>query len=320
MQILNATQQQCLQDYFEENMEQVLLEENSFERTLDVYQVALAQVEKNPLLLARKRRELSRAILDQQAFITHVENCLSCADYNSILTYADTVIAMHTVTSEELQLQPIFDAVFSPHIPDAARETDTNQLSIALERQYTPSTCVSMEELLFLNDSTKYIACDPPITPSSSTASAKSLYSTDEERWQAVLDHDRAATGHFVYCVRSTGIFCRPTCPSRRPLLSNVSFYSNNQEAENAGFRPCRRCKPQDLNLPSDLRQLTAVELVKKEIEEAATHGMKRPSLRYLANKAGMSSFHFHRVFKTRTGLTLDEYRKLTFARKESEA
>ncbi|KAI8582357.1 hypothetical protein K450DRAFT_228573 [Umbelopsis ramanniana AG] len=320
MQILNAGQQQHLQDYFEKNMGQVLLEENVFERTLDVYQVVLAQIEKDPLRLARKRRDLSQAILDQQAFIVQVQNCLSCAEYNSILTNADKIMAMHKVTSEELQFQSILDAVFSPHSSHAARDPDANQFSTALERQNTHSTGVSMEELLFLNDSIKGIACDLPITPSSSPASAKVPYSTDEERWQAVLNHERAADGHFVYCVRSTGIFCRPTCPSRRPLLSNVLFYSNNPEAENAGFRPCKRCKPQDLILPSDLRQLTAVELVKKEIEEAATQGMKQPSLRYLANKAGMSSFHFHRVFKARTGLTLDEYRKLMFGQKESAA
>jgi methylphosphotriester-DNA--protein-cysteine methyltransferase len=225
-----------------------------------------------------------------------------------------------TVTSEELQFQSILDAVFSSRNPDAARDPDSNQLSTALEREYQPLPGISMEELLFLNDSIKDIASELPITPFLPPASEKSPYATEEDRWQAVLDHDRAANGHFVYCVRSTGIFCRPTCPSRRPLLSNVSFYSNKEEAENAGFRPCRRCKPQDLILPSDLRQLAAVELVKKEIEEAATNGMKRPSLRYLASKAGMSSFHFHRVFKARTGLTLDEYRKLMFARKESEA
>lgn len=223
------------------------------------------------------------------------------------------------MTSEELQFQSILDAVFSPYSSNTSRDSDDNQPSDTMEEGCEPLSGVSMEELLLLNDSIKNITPNLPITPSSSPASVKAPYSTAEERWQAVLDHDRAANGHFVYCVRSTGIFCRPTCPSRRPLLTNVSFYSNNEEAEIAGFRPCRRCKPQDLVLPSDLRQLAAVELVKKEIEMAATHGMKCPSLKYLASKAGMSSFHFHRVFKARTGLTLDEYRRLTSTRKESE-
>lgn len=86
MQILNAAQQQQLQDYFDKNMGQVLLEENPFERTLDIYQVVLAQIEQDPIRLARKRRKLSQAILDQEAFIIHIENCLSCAEFNSILT------------------------------------------------------------------------------------------------------------------------------------------------------------------------------------------------------------------------------------------
>jgi methylphosphotriester-DNA--protein-cysteine methyltransferase len=143
-------------------------------------------------------------------------------------------------------------------------------------------------------------------------------YKTDEERWQAVLKRDGQACGQFVYCVRTTGIFCRPTCPSRRPLLCNVSFYLTNEEAEKAGFRPCKRCKPQDLVLPSDFRQMVAVESVKGEIEAAAMQGIKLPSLRYLAGKVGMSSFHFHRVFKARTGVTLEEFRKLVLAQKRS--
>jgi hypothetical protein len=92
MQILNAAQQQQLQDYFEKNIGQVLLEANSFERTLDIYQVVLAQIEQDPLRLARKRRELSQAILDQQAFIAHVEKWLSCGEYNSILTNGNCLI------------------------------------------------------------------------------------------------------------------------------------------------------------------------------------------------------------------------------------
>lgn len=223
------------------------------------------------------------------------------------------------VTSQELQFQSILDTVFSPYSSYDSRDSDANLSSNVIDERCEPLSGVCMDELLFLNNSVRTITSDSPIMPSSSSASVKAPYSTAEERWQAVLDHDRAANGHFVYCVRSTGIFCRPTCPSRRPLLTNVLFYSNNEEAEISGFRPCRRCKPQDLVSPSDLRQLAAVEMVKKEIVMASTHATKRPSLKYLASKAGMSSFHFHRVFKARTGLTLDEYRRLTSMRKESE-
>lgn len=85
MYTLNAAQQQHLRGYFDENMGQVLLEKDPFERTLDVYQVVLAQIEQDPIRLARKRRKLSQAILDQEAYIVHVEYCLSCAAFDSIL-------------------------------------------------------------------------------------------------------------------------------------------------------------------------------------------------------------------------------------------
>ncbi|KAH8555100.1 metal binding domain of Ada-domain-containing protein [Umbelopsis sp. PMI_123] len=222
-----------------------------------------------------------------------------------------------TVTSEDLQFQSILDTVFSPQNPDATQCSSSNQHSIVLDKSLESVPAVSLDTLFFLSNAVSDSTSELPITPTSSPHSIILPYTTNEERWQAVLKHDPEANGHFVYSVKSTGIFCRPTCPSRRPLLSNVSFFLTNDEAEKAGFRPCKRCKPHDLVLPSDLRQLSAVELVKKEIEVATAQGVKQPSLRYLANKAGMSSFHFHRVFKARTGVTLDEYRKLVLAQRE---
>ncbi len=67
---------------------------------------------------------------------------------------------------------------------------------------------------------------------------------TNEERWQAVIERDKRFDGEFVFAVRSTGIFCRPTCPARRPRRENVTFYTVPAEAEGAGFRPCLRCRP----------------------------------------------------------------------------
>ncbi len=68
-------------------------------------------------------------------------------------------------------------------------------------------------------------------------------YASDDARWQAVAARDRAADGAFVYAVRTTGVYCRPSCPGR-PLRRNVSFHANGAVARDAGFRACRRCHP----------------------------------------------------------------------------
>src|SRR5713226_3153249 len=70
----------------------------------------------------------------------------------------------------------------------------------------------------------------------------------EEGRWKAVLDRNSGCDGAFVYGVRSTGIYCRPSCPSRKPGREQVIFFTLPQAAEEAGFRPCRRCRPRDLN------------------------------------------------------------------------
>ena len=69
-------------------------------------------------------------------------------------------------------------------------------------------------------------------------------YANDEARWQAVIDRDRRADGAFYFSVRTTGIYCRPSCAARRPRRDNVEFYATSNEAEQAGFRPCKRCRP----------------------------------------------------------------------------
>src|SRR5438552_6470057 len=72
------------------------------------------------------------------------------------------------------------------------------------------------------------------------------MTTVDEAHWTAVLARDRGADGTFVYAVRTTGIYCRPSCPSRKPAKSHVAFFASPGEAERGGFRPCRRCRPQD--------------------------------------------------------------------------
>ncbi|MEX3009497.1 bifunctional DNA-binding transcriptional regulator/O6-methylguanine-DNA methyltransferase Ada [Hoeflea sp. TYP-13] len=125
---------------------------------------------------------------------------------------------------------------------------------------------------------------------------------TDDDRWQAVQERDASADGQFVFAVRTTGIYCRPSCSSRAALRKNVAFYGNAQEAEHAGYRPCKRCKPQDLGPARERAEMVAKAC--RMIEEAE----EPPSLDELANKAGISRFYFHRVFKEVTGITPKAY------------
>ncbi|CAE7220512.1 unnamed protein product [Rhizoctonia solani] len=149
----------------------------------------------------------------------------------------------------------------------------------------------------------------PPRTPSPVAGPAPARYDSFEARWQAVLD--RAQTSSFVYGVVSTKIYCRPTCPSRRPNRQNVAFYDTNEQATEAGFRPCKRCRPDDAaGEAAEQRQAAAVERAKSLIEERAQNGQRIP-LDKLASQSGLSTFYFHRVFKRRTGFTPEEWGKL---------
>lgn len=124
----------------------------------------------------------------------------------------------------------------------------------------------------------------------------------DEGRWQAVMARDGAADGSFYYAVRTTGVYCRPSCPSRHARRENVAFYPSCAAAEEAGFRPCKRCKPDQAALAD--RQAQAVARACRRIEQAE----ELPSLEELAEVAGLSRFHFHRLFKQHTGLTPKAY------------
>jgi len=126
--------------------------------------------------------------------------------------------------------------------------------------------------------------------------------SADDGRWAAVVARDKAADGTFVTAVRTTGIYCRPSCTARRPLRENVSFYESNEEAEAAGFRACKRCKP---NAPAGEGEHTAKIAEACRILEIAE---TPPKLDELAMSAGMSPYHFHRVFKAVTGVTPKAY------------
>ncbi len=123
-----------------------------------------------------------------------------------------------------------------------------------------------------------------------------------DPRWQSVLARDAAADGRFVYAVRTTGVYCRPSCPSRRARAENVRFYASGAEAEAAGFRPCRRCHPQGQSTAEANAALVAEACRLIEMSETP------PALETLAARIGMSAHHFHRQFKAVTGLTPREW------------
>jgi AraC family transcriptional regulator, regulatory protein of adaptative response / methylated-DNA-[protein]-cysteine methyltransferase len=127
-------------------------------------------------------------------------------------------------------------------------------------------------------------------------------FADDESRWQAIVDRNPAADRAFFYSVRTTGVYCRPTCPARLALRENVRFHATCQDAEDAGFRPCKRCKPTEESLAE--RHARVVAQACRIIEEAD----EVPCLDRLASSVGMSSYYFHRVFKMRTGLTPKGY------------
>ena len=134
-------------------------------------------------------------------------------------------------------------------------------------------------------------------------ATARSLFEpTDAARWQSVLERDPLADGVFVYAVRSTRIFCRPSCPSRRPRRSQVSFFQSPEAARRAGYRACRRCRPETA---------MSVHPWAARIVDACAYlarSERHVSLRDLARWVGSSPYHLQRTFKRFVGLTPREY------------
>src|SRR3546814_6491238 len=128
-------------------------------------------------------------------------------------------------------------------------------------------------------------------------------YATDDARYRAIESRDRAADGHFITAVTTTGIYCRPGCPSRTPKRANVRFYRHPEEARAAGFRACRRCDP-DASAPRDSR-LDAIRAACRLIENAEDTA---PTLEELGEAAGLSPFHLQRTFKAVMGITPRQY------------
>lgn len=124
-----------------------------------------------------------------------------------------------------------------------------------------------------------------------------------EVYWQAVEARDSRFDGVFVYGVRSTGIYCKPSCPSRRPRREKVEFFHGREEAEAAGFRACLRCKPREAAAPDPRAEL--VLQVCRRIEER--EGVA-PSLEELGAESGVSPHYLQRTFKSLTGITPRQY------------
>lgn len=138
-------------------------------------------------------------------------------------------------------------------------------------------------------------------------------YNTDAARWQAVQARDPEAAGHFVYAVRTTGIYCQPGCKSRMAKRENVEFFDDAVAAEAAGYRPCKRCTA-TLADPGARR----TELVARACRLIESHD-SAPQLEQLGAELGVSPFHLHRLFKAETGLTPKAYASAFRARRLRE-
>src|SRR5271167_2314158 len=120
-----------------------------------------------------------------------------------------------------------------------------------------------------------------------------------ETQWQQVMARDARQDGRFVFAVRTTGIYCRPSCPSRRPRRDSVEFFPDPREAERAGYRACLRCKPSEVSA-----QAQYVVRARQLLDNA--EGIV--TLAQLSKRVGLSPFHLQRLFKRATGLSPREY------------
>lgn len=125
----------------------------------------------------------------------------------------------------------------------------------------------------------------------------------EEQYWQAVVERDSSANGTFFVAVRSTGIYCKPLCPSRRPKRENVSFYTSPEEAEQAGYRACKRCRPRETAQADP--QVEIAQRICRYIEQ---HLEGSISLADLSDQFNISPFHLQRIFKRVMGISPRQY------------
>jgi AraC family transcriptional regulator of adaptative response/methylated-DNA-[protein]-cysteine methyltransferase len=145
------------------------------------------------------------------------------------------------------------------------------------------------------------------------TTEQRAASTLNDPRWAAIVAHDAAADGAFFYSVKTTGVYCRPSCGARAPRPENVGFHGSTAAAEAAGFRPCRRCRPDEPPLAE--RQAALVASLCRLIDGAESP----PNVQQLAGQAGVSVHHLHRLFKKQTGLTPKAYAEAERARRLRE-
>lgn len=133
----------------------------------------------------------------------------------------------------------------------------------------------------------------------------------DEQRWAAVVA--REDTGGWVYAVRTTGVYCRPGCPARRPRRENVEFHDDPAAAEGAGFRACRRCRPREATAPDPTAELVTAARRRLDSDERV------PTLAELASSLGVSPSHLQRAFTARVGVSPRAYAEHLRARRVAE-
>ena len=137
------------------------------------------------------------------------------------------------------------------------------------------------------------------------------MLESDDQRWAAVLRRDRAVDGQFVTGVLTTGIYCRPSCAARHPKRDNVRFFATGNEARDFGLRSCMRCRPDEV-AADEAGIAQAIKLIE--------HAEEPPTLEQLAQVAGYSPFHFHRLFRRATGVTPAAYVRAERAKRAERA
>ena len=143
-----------------------------------------------------------------------------------------------------------------------------------------------------------------PTTHTMTEQISSTAFASDDARWAAICARDVAAEGRFWFAVATTGVYCRPTCRSRAPRRENVRFFDTPAAAEAAGFRPCKRCQPDQATPAMATEHAAAVERACALIRNADD----APTLAALAAAVDMSPYHFQRIFKAHTGVSPKQY------------